>query len=118
MKAFSIVWGLICLCIFGLLTVYGFQYAKIKDYIALEDKLEDVVKDINKGLEKEEIIKTTYTEEDILTHNEKISLKVEDDECHGYVLGKIRFGKMRYKGYLSCKEYETKGYKEVEDDQS
>lgn len=115
MKKISILWGIVAVGIFSLLTVFGFLYkGKVKEYEALEKKLVEVEKKYadKKFLypESGDTVKTTLKE---LKENGLITdFKVKDQECDGYVILSHESTVYEYKGYVKCGDYKTKGYQE------
>ncbi len=107
------VWGIVVVLIFVCLTVLGFVYKdKSSVYKELEQKLVEAQKKYidNKFLypqdDKEFKVKsTTLIENGFLD-----DLKVGDEECSGYASIKKKGAVYEYFGYVSCKNYKTKGY--------
>lgn len=108
-----VVWGIIVVVLIALLTFLGFVLKnRNKDYIELEDKLLDKAKQYvdNKFLypeKKGDTVKITSAE---LIENEYLTdLKFEEDTCEGYVIVSYD-GVYKYKAYIKCDNYKTKGY--------
>lgn len=112
MKIMSVVWGMVIIGIFVLLTLFGFLYKnKTNEYKKLEEILVEASK---KYVEK----KFSYPEdnqsikislEDLKKDSLITEFKVKDDECDGYVTitKKMVF---EYIGYVKCSNYTTKDY--------
>ena len=113
-KKMSIIWGIIMVIIFSILTFFGLKWKdKYKGYFDLEKELVNKTQsyfEINHSYpEGNNVVKITYDE---LKNNNVIDeLKYQDDICKGYVEIKNK-GIMEYKGYIKCNNYETKGYQE------
>ncbi len=115
MKYMSVVWGLVVVGIFVLLTFFGFLYKnKTKDYKLLEEKLVEAEKKYadqkflypNEG----EIIKTSLKELQEAGLIEEFN--VLDVACDGYVVLSHQGLVYDYKGYVHCGNYKTKGYED------
>ena len=112
MKKMSILWGIIMVLIFSLLTFFGLKWKnKYKGYFDLEDKL---VKNTQKYYESNHEYPKKGSEEKIflkeLRDNEVIDeLIYNDDKCDGYVIVKNN-NVIEYKAYIKCNNYTTKGY--------
>lgn len=115
MKKLSIVWGIILVLIFGMLTTFGILYTKkVKPYKDMERKLVDQTK---KYVEIEfsypqngEEIKVTLEQLQGKTLIDE--LKHDDKVCKGYATIKKNGIAYEYKGYVKCNDYTTKGYQE------
>lgn len=113
MRTISIIWGTILVCIVTGLTIIGFIYKKkSQTYEELETKIEEAAKKYvdQKFLypEKGDFIKITLQE---LQSNEAIdSLKVEEEECDGYVIISKKEEVYKYEPYIKCSKYTTKEY--------
>ncbi len=108
MKVLTVVWGLILIAIFGLLTFLGVQYKeKTKLYKELENALvksAEKYKDVAEyQLDKNETYKIDVKDLDV-------KLEVKEDKCKGYVLVKNE-GVFTFKTYIKCNKYTTRGYK-------
>ncbi len=115
MRRVSIIWGLLLVLIFGLLTTFGIIFnKKNKLYTDMEKDLEEATKkyverSFSYPKDKEEL-KVTYTE---LKDSKLIEeLKVEKEPCDGYVIVKKNDLVYKYKGYVKCPDYKTKNYEE------
>ncbi len=112
-KYLSVVWGMVVVTIFILLTIVGFAYKKNTSiYKEWEDKIKDAT--------------TKYVDAQFLYPDSKDPLKIEastlieegyldnivinDEECLGY--GTVTYNGMvyEYKGYVKCSNYTTKDY--------
>ena len=112
LKIISIVWGLTLFAIFSVLTFFALKWnAKTDGYIKLE---QDMIKNtktyyesFNKYPEKGEY--TLVTAEEIKNKGIMEELKVNDDECEGYV--KVEYKNVvEYEAFIKCKKYTTKNY--------
>lgn len=115
MKKLSIVWGVILVLIFGMLTTFGILYTKkVKPYKDMEKLLVDQTK---KYVELEFSYpqngeKLNVTLEQLQGKELVEELKHNDEACDGYVtIGKNGVA-YEYKGYVKCTNYTTKGYQE------
>ncbi len=108
MKKVSIIWGICVLIIFGGLTTLGILYKNIKPYDDLKNEMERVAKDYIESKKdfdlKEDSLKLSL--EELKEIDDKANLKIEIDECDGYV--KISEGiiNYKYKAVLDCKDYQ------------
>ncbi len=113
MQTISYIWGSILVLLVGGLTAIGFVYKnKITKYEDLESKLELSLKEyVDKKFlypKNGESIKVTYEE---LKSNEAIDgLNIDDEECDGYGFVKNDGSVFKYKVYVKCNGYKTKGY--------
>lgn len=113
LKHYGIIWGIVVVGIFVLLTVFGFMYKdKSKAYKELEEKLVSAEKKYvdAKFLYPEEnnTLKTSASE--LITSGFMEELKINDEVCDGYVIVSHDTTVFTYKGYVSCSHYKTKGY--------
>jgi hypothetical protein len=112
LQKIAIIWGLILVSIFALLTAFALKWkAKDQAYTALEDKLvkatENYFEEKYTYPQGNNTVKITLTE---LKDNNLIDkLAYNDDECDGYVIINNN-GVINYKGYIKCSKYMTKGY--------
>ncbi len=115
MKYMSIIWGMLIVGIFIVLTLFGFLYKnKTKEYRMLEDKLVEAEKKYadqkflypNEG----ESIKTSLKE--LMAEGLIDEFKVNDVLCDGYVILSHKDLVFDYKGYVHCGDYKTKGYED------
>lgn len=114
MKMLSIVWGMIVVGIFVLLTVFGFMYKnKSSVYKELEEKLVEAEKKYvdSSFLYPEEKKTQKITAEELISKGFMDELKVNDEICEGYAVVSHETTVFTYKGYVKCKNYTTKGYK-------
>ena len=115
MQKISIVWGIVAVGIFALLTIFGFLYKnKTSIYKELENKIVEAEKkyvdakflypDTNKSVKttSQELISSGFLEE----------LKANDEVCEGYAVVTKDGVAFNYKGYIKCNDYQTKGYNE------
>lgn len=113
-KVLFVIWGIIVIVVIGLLTTLGFMLRnKNSDYEVIENKLLDGAKKYvdYKFLypEGKEVLKVNSS--DIINTEFLDELKVQDDTCTGYV-NVYKDGVYKYKVYIKCKNYTTKGYTE------
>lgn len=114
LQKMNIVWGIIVVIIFILLTVFGFSYKnKVKAYKELENKLVEAEKKYidahflyPASNEELKTLSSTLIEEGYLD-----GLIINDETCDGYVIVSHESTVFEYKGYVSCSKYQTKGYK-------
>jgi len=114
MKKMYYIWAIVVVLIITILTVVGFVFKnKSTAYQELEEKLVEASK---KYVDKyflypqgTEEVKVTYQE--MFDDNSIDELKKEDQTCDGYVIIKTESISFSYKGYVSCPNYETGGYK-------
>lgn len=109
MKKISIVWGIIILCIFTLMTILGFKFKKIENYKALEMNMKNYArKYVN------DIKDFKYTEpfkinlEDLKKEYQEENFNIKDEECEGYVKVSKYFLGLKYTPYLECTNYKSK----------
>ena len=112
MKKLSVIWGVIVISLFALLTTFGMMYKnKTKGYKELENKLAEAEKkyaDAHFAYPETGIVKTdahTLIKEGYLDH-----LKLNDSECTGYATVGHDSVAFEFKGYVKCENYTTKGY--------
>lgn len=110
MRVISILWGMILITLFLLVTIFGIFYKnKTKLYIKEEEKLVDACRsyvDANK-LYSDKKLNISFNElKEAGFINE---LSVESDDCDGYVIVKNKES-MEYKSYIKCGKYATGGY--------
>lgn len=106
------LWAVLVVIIISLLTALGFildkKYAKYKD---LEEEIFNSAKEYAyKYAYLSEEDELTVTTEELIEAGFLDTMTIEDDECSGYVVIKIK-DKYEYTVYITCKEYTTKGYK-------
>lgn len=113
MKKVYIIWGVIVVLVFALLTAFGFMYKnKSTIYKDLENRLVDAEKKYvdakflypNNG----EPLKITAKE--MMDAGFLESMKLESETCEGYAVIQKNGTVFEYKGYVKCKNYTTKGY--------
>src|SRR5574344_2017336 len=112
LKKISIIWGIVLLVAFGLLTYFGLKWkAKYDGYFDLEKKLVSVTKNYYESEHTyptaNNSVKITY--EELKSNNLIDELTYNDDKCDGYVLVKNN-GVIEYNAYIKCNNYTTKGY--------
>ncbi len=113
MKKVSIVWGIVVIIVFGLLTAFGFFYKnKSKVYKDLEEKLVQAEeKYVDAKFLYPDGNETLKTSADLLISEGYLeNLKVNDEECKGYATVHKNGVAYEYKGFVSCQNYKTKGY--------
>ena len=112
-KKMYVVWTILVIIIFTLLTTFGFIYKKkMSVYKDLEAKLVEAEKkyvDANFLYpENKEMVKTTSTT--LIENNDLDGLDIENDSCTGYAIIYNKNGVYEYKGFVKCEKYTTKGY--------
>lgn len=111
-KKLFVVWGVLVVLIVGGLTTLGFLIeARDENYVQVEEKLLDSAKKYVDGKflypTDGEVLKVT--KEEMIENGFLDELKYEDDTCTGYVTIKLD-GVYKYKAYIKCSKYTTKGY--------
>ncbi len=107
------IWGIIVVTIFILLTVFGFTYKnKTKDYKDLEEKLVEAEKKyVDAKFLYPDDKNTIKTNAEVLIKEGFLeNTKVKDETCDGYATIQKNGMSFEYKGYVKCKNYKTKGY--------
>lgn len=111
-RKFTIVWGIILVAIFILLTMYSFKLdKKIKKYHDLEEYFATSVAEYNNAKKDypQTIEVINFSLSDAIEKGIVSELKIDNDICDGYV--KIANDEVvTYTPYISCKNYTTKGY--------
>lgn len=112
-KNMYVVWVVIVVIIFILLTVFGFLYKnKSNGYKLLEEKLVEAEKKYADAKflypQNGEIVKITAHE--MIENGFLDALKYEGETCDGYVTLQKNGTTYQYKGYVNCSNYKTKGY--------
>lgn len=112
-KTLYIVWGIVVIIVIALLTAFGFMYKnKTSSYKELE-------KEIAAASKRYVEIQFSYPAagESIKVPAEKLiekdligELKINDEVCTGYAIISRPATVYEYKGYVSCENYQTKGY--------
>ena len=113
MKKITIAMTVSAIFLVSILTAYGFLFSdKISGYTTLEADLEEAAQmylDTEKiKLSNGQIMRlkaSTLLELNLIT-----GLKVDKDECKGYVIASKKISNYTYKGYIKCNKYTTKGY--------
>ncbi len=111
-KGLFIAWAIIVIIIVILLTVLGFLLkSKNGEYEKLETKITDSAKRYvdNKFLYPEDDEKLKVTSKELIEATFLDELKIKNDVCTGYVVVS-KDGVYKYKAYIKCKNYTTKGY--------
>ena len=115
MKRMYVIWGMLVVGLFILLTIFGFFYKKkTQVYKELENeivKAEDRYVD-EKFLypEQNEIVKTKVST--LIDNGYLDSLEVNGEVCEGYATVRKKGAVYDYKGYIKCANYKTKGYQD------
>lgn len=112
LRRISIIWGLLLLIIFGALTFFALKWkAKTDPYFDLEKTLISKTKSYYESEHsypaKGQSVKVTFDE--LKNANLIEELKVNDDNCEGYVKVENN-GVIEYKAYIKCNNYTTKDY--------
>lgn len=113
MNLYLIIWGIIIVIIISLLTAFGFVYKdKSKVYKDLEEKIVEAEKKYVDAKflypQSGQVIKNTV--EELKEANYLDNFMVNDKECDGYVEVYLEGTVYKYKSYIKCDNYETKGY--------
>ena len=113
-KKISIVWGILMVLIFGLLTFLGLKWKeKNQPYFDLEEsmitKTQQYFEQYYSYPEGSKQVKITLDE--LKSYNIIQELSTNDEQCTGYVIVKNE-GVMKYNAYIKCQNYQTKGYQE------
>lgn len=113
MRIIGIVWGLILFTLVIALTIFGITY-KNKSL-----KYKDLEKDFQKSVEQyvdknflypEDNKTLKVTLEEIQAENILSELKVDEDNCTGYVKIYKKNGIFHYEPYIKCQKYKTRNY--------
>lgn len=112
LKKISIIWGLLLLVIFSLLTFFALKWkAKNSPYFKLEEQLVAKTKsyyEMNHSYPtKDNYVIIPF--EELRENNMIDELKIDDDECDGYVKVQNN-GVIEYNAYIKCNHYTTKDY--------
>ncbi len=107
------VWGIVVFLIFVLLTIFGFMYKnKTSFYKSLEEKLVNAEKKYADAKflypQNGETVKITAKE--MIEYGALDSLEYDGEICDGYATVQKKGTVFDFKGYVSCKNYKTKGY--------
>lgn len=115
MNIYLVIWVIIIVILVALLTVFGFLYKdKNKIYKELENKIVEAEKKYVDAKflypQGNQVLKTKIEE----LKNEKYleDTKVNDEDCTGYIEVYLDGTVYKYKSYIKCDNYETKGYEE------
>ncbi len=109
----TIIWAILLLIIVGLLTCFGFMYkSKTKVYKELENNLVEAAK---KYVDAQFLYpmngETLKVDSNSLIEGKYLeNLKSANNSCTGYVNVKLDGSIYKYKGYVDCDVYTTKGY--------
>ncbi len=108
MKSLSGFWAITMLILFGCLMVYALYYQSKSDYLNLENKIVEVIKNDQKlakiGSDK------FITRIDSESFKHLISLNNKEDKCVGYVnVYNFKLFKIR-KSFISCNSFKSIGY--------
>ena len=113
MKQMYVIWGMLVVGLFVLLTIFGFFYKKkTQVYKELENKLVEVEEQyVDEKFLYPEHNETVKTKASTLIDNGYLdSLEVNGEVCEGYATVYKKDSVYNYKGYVKCKNYQTKGY--------
>lgn len=113
MKKMYTVWGVIVVLVFVLLTVFGFLYKnKSGEYKTLEEKLVTAEKKYADAKflypQNNETVKVTAKE--MMEYGALDALEHDGETCDGYATIQKKGTVYEFKGYVSCRNYKTKGY--------
>ena len=112
LKRISIIWGLLLLVIFSLLTFFALKWkVKNEPYFELEKTLVSKTKSYYE-MEHSYPIKgnSVIISLDDLKNSDMIEeLRVDDDVCDGYVIVE-NTGVIEYHAYIKCNNYTSKDY--------
>ena len=112
LKIIYIIWAIFVIIILGLITLLGIEYnKKLKPYIEAEKKLVNYTQKYVelKFIYPEEGEKLKITLEDLKKEELLEDLSVNNNSCDGYVAVSKK-GVYKYKAYIKCDNYKTKGY--------
>lgn len=115
MKKMYVIWGVVVVIIFGLLTAFGFLYKnKSEAYKILEEKLVTAEKKYADAKflypQNSELVKVSAQE--MIEYGALDSLEYDGTTCDGYATIQKKGTVFEYKGYVSCENYKTKGYED------
>lgn len=110
---YLILWGFLVILLIGLLTAVGFVYKnKTKVYKELENSLVEAEKKYVEAKflypQDNETLKTTS--EELLNENYIDNMAIDNQECTGYVKVYKDSTVFKYKAFIKCGRYTTKGY--------
>ncbi len=110
MKKMIIAWIFLATILFSTLLCIGFSFNKSREkYQVIESDLSESaqayiqLKNINLTPNKE----LRITEDDLIKNNLLPNMKVDDDECHGYVIVKKTFSEIEYSPFIECNNYKS-----------
>lgn len=113
MKKMYYIWGIVVLLIFVFLTLFGFMYKdKSNVYKELELKIVEAEK---KYIDSRFLYPTDEKEfkvnvKTLIDNGFLDNIDINNDTCEGYASIKKNGAVYEYYGYISCKNYKTKGY--------
>ncbi len=115
MKKVMVMWFLLVILIFGVLTVFGFKYLKVKDYKNYEKNLKSVARrymgeHVGEYPETGDLL---YLNESELTQYNQNKIEIENDACIGFVVIQKGSAGYKYKSYIKCNKYTTKNYENM-----
>ena len=116
MKKLTIVWIIFIIVLVSLLLFIGINIKeKNKEYVALENDLKEAAQmyygqDSNLKKLPMQGNSVYVTLDELKEFGIKVNNKVNEDECTGYVKVTGEVISHKYKGYIKCKNYESKGY--------
>lgn len=112
---YFIIWGIIVVALVALLTAIGFLYKdNTKVYKELEKTMVEAEKKYvdAKFLYPQDGVTLKTTSEELISEKYLENLKVEDEECTGYVEVYKDGTVYKYNAYIKCDNYKTKDYVE------
>lgn len=115
MNKLYILWGILLVCLFGALTVFGKKYLEVKDYKDYEANLEESAKKymgehIGEYPKNDDLL---YLTEEQLEEYIIEKVEIEDDECSGFIVISNSNTGYKYDSYIKCNNYETKNYENM-----
>lgn len=113
MKKMYVVWGMLVVGLFILLTIIGVLYKnKTKVYKELETKLVQAEKRYvdEKFLYPEQNTSLKTTVSTLIENGYLDALEVNGESCDGYAVISKKSTVFDYKGFIKCSNYQTKGY--------
>lgn len=111
MKKNMILSSILVILLVLILTILGLNIKnQNKEYKELETKLKQAA--IGYYGEKPSLISNngTITSEELSNYDNTINMTIKEDICTGYVKTTSNMGIYEYKPYISCNNYQTKGY--------
>ena len=112
MKKILIFWIILALLLITVLTVVGLNVSKKnKPYKELEEtikfKTESLIGQSPSFLEE---LHYKVTIEDLKNNGYEVNTNINNDKCEGYVIIDEKMQVLKYKPYIKCEKYTTKGY--------